>query len=99
MVGQEAKDLADGAIICKTRDEQATCHPRVWGARAHSPCLPRSAIRPDLTARRPLAATLSVRIAIYSDASKDFGVFMNIDPALDLNSPMCKNRDYFLGLL
>ncbi len=35
----------------------------------------------------------------YSDATKDSGFFMNVDPALELSAPGRKNRDYFLGLL
>jgi cytochrome c len=35
----------------------------------------------------------------YSDATKDSGVFMSVDPALALSSPESKSRDYFLGLL
>jgi deazaflavin-dependent oxidoreductase (nitroreductase family) len=39
------------------------------------------------------------RQLVYSNATKDSGVFMNVDHASDYCSPESKNRDYFLGSL
>jgi hypothetical protein len=35
----------------------------------------------------------------YSDATKDSGVFLDVDTTQDLGFPESKNRDYFLGSL
>jgi hypothetical protein len=47
----------------------------------------------------PAAWIIAVAGRLYSDATKDPGIFMNVDPALDLRLPKPKSRDYFVALL
>jgi hypothetical protein len=40
-----------------------------------------------------------IPLLIYSDATKDSGVFLDVDATQDLGFPESKYRDYFLGSL